>query len=361
MSEATAPDPFLDPDWLLAGFDVSADRYQFARVTRQTYADSVFLDHRIRPRPAETVSLTGAQVDAALLHSRVKQSAWIFHTGFCGSTLLASCLDHPGFTLVLREPLVLSRLAHALRGNAPRSLARNGSADEAGPGNSARVLTDRVIGLCERSYAGEALLVKPSNFANKLLGPVMGAVPFAAQRKAVLMSCSLESLLVSILKKRSEAESLLPGFVTALLQDSDYLAESGLPGTEGLDLLQLAVVFWHCQRHFLQQQSGLVNSSKMLKLGMERFLAEPLQVLAEVSAFLDLRLPAETLQETVESGAFRRHSKQAHAEYSPGEYHREQQVTRDRHAVEIDAAMAWAAPLLARLPVEPFEEAGPAA
>jgi hypothetical protein len=345
MSQGPGSYPELGPDWLLAGFDVAAGRFQFARVSRQTYHDSVFLDHRIQPRPAETMSLDCRQVDGVLQNSKVKQSAWIFHTGFCGSTLLATCLDHPGHTLVLREPLVLSRLAHELRVNPAQNAI------------GTRALADRVIGLCERSYAGEALLVKPSNSANSLLGLVKAHDSAMVRRKAVLLSCGLESLLVSILKKRSEAESLLPGFVNALLQDSDYLAMSGLPGTEGLDLLQLAVVFWHCQRHFLQQQLLAVSKGEILKLGMERFLAEPLPVLAEVSAFLGLGLPAEMLRETVESGAFRRHSKQALTDYSPDEYHREQREIRERYAAELEIAMDWAAPLLARLPIEPFRPA----
>jgi len=345
MSQRPASYPELGPDWLLAGFDAAAGRFQFARVSRQTYHESVFLDHRIQPRPAETMSLSVGEVDEVLRNSQVKQSAWIFHTGFCGSTLLATCLDHPGHTLVLREPLVLSRLAHELRVNPAQDAI------------GTQALADRVIGLCERSYAGEVLLAKPSNSASSLLGLVKAHDSATVRRKAVLLSCGLESLLVSILKKREEAEALLPGFVNALLQDSDYLVQSGLQGMGKLDLLQLAVVFWHCQRYFLQQHLVTAGRDAFLTLSMERFLAEPLSVLTEVSGFLRLGLPAETLQETVEYGAFRRHSKQALTDYSPGEYHREQQVIRERYAAELEVALDWAAPLLARLPVEPFRPA----
>ncbi len=338
------------PDWLLAGFEIDPGvpgqgRYHLAQVTRQTYHDSSFLDHRIQPMPTAKLTVNGEQVDEILASLPRKESAWVFHTGFCCSTLLASCLDHPGHTLVLREPLVLSRLAHAQR-------------NMAGPGSDAlQAASRRVIGLCERSFPAESVLVKPSNFANRLMDGLFPSSPSHPQRKAVLMTSSLESLLVSILKKQAEAEASLPAFVRSLLQDSDYAAQSGLAeDTRELSLLQLSVVFWHCQRHFLQRRLEQAEAGVFLPLGMERFLAEPEAVLLEVSGFLGLGLPPDVFRQTVESGAFRRHSKQTRQSYDPDAHQREQQEVRERFSREIAAALAWSEPLLQRLPVAGFDQ-----
>lgn len=340
-----SPDPaqLSSPDWLLAGFDLQAGRYHLAQVSRQTYQASAFLDHRIRPLPTETISLDGHQVDEVLGHSKLSQMAWVFHTGFCCSTLLASCLDHPGHTLVLREPLVLSRLAHEKRKNL------------GGDKSALTLATHRVTGLCERSYAGESLLIKPSNFANCLIEDLFHAGPQQPQRKAILMTSSLDSLLVSILKKQSEAEASLPGFLRALLLDSDYLQVAGLGDIDQFNLLQQSVLFWHCQRYFLQQCLTRSGTDTFMLLSMERFLAEPLAVLLQASHFLRLDLPQETLQQTVQSGAFRRHSKQTGQDYDAEVQQQEQQAIRSAHAQELSAALAWAAPLLQRLPVRPFD------
>jgi len=343
MSSKPGKVNFCSPDWLLAGFDLQADRYHFAQVSRLTYQASAFLDHRIQPLPTATSSLPGQKVDELLADSRPAPAAWVFHTGFCCSTLLANCLDHPGHTLVLREPLVLSRLAHAKRKSADGDAAL-------------QLATRRVTGLCERSYLGESLLVKPSNFANSLIDDLFPAVGKHPKRRAMLMTSGLQSLLVSILKKRTEAETALPGFLQALLQDSDYLQLAGLGAIDQLDLLQQSVLFWHCQRHFLQQRMAQAGADTFMILSMERFLSEPLAVLAEVSHFLQLGLPEQLLQQTVDSGAFRRHSKQKGQDYDPQLHHQEHQTTVARFRGEITAALEWARPLLERLPVKAFDQ-----
>ncbi|MDZ4728945.1 MAG: hypothetical protein SH820_03270 [Xanthomonadales bacterium] len=340
MTDSLDIKSLTSPDWLLAGFDAEKDRYHLAKVSRETYRASSFLDHRIQPLPTETLSITGQQLDKVLQHVSGPPASWIFHTGFCCSTLLASCLDHPGSTLVLREPKVLSLLAHAARKNTV----------------SSSFVQQRVIGMCERSYPGEALVIKPSNFANSLMGGLMFAEHHERQRKTVLMSSSLESLLISILKKRAEAEASLPAFLNALLQDSDYLQVTGISNPGQLHLLQQSVLFWHCQRRFLQQRLAEAAEGSFMSLSMERFLAQPQAVLAETSEFFNLGLAQKLIQETVETGAFGRHSKQTGKDYNPETHRMEQAATKALFATEIEQAMNWAEPLLEQLPIKPFDK-----
>ncbi|MDP1027514.1 hypothetical protein Q5H91_09845 [Sphingomonas sp. KR1UV-12] len=79
--------------------------------------------------------------------------AYVFHMSFCGSTLLATLLDRPGSVLALKEPHALVDIADAAHGAARLATtalaAFEQSAGEAG--------------------AGEAVVVKPSNWANNLI------------------------------------------------------------------------------------------------------------------------------------------------------------------------------------------------
>lgn len=325
-----------NPDWLLAGFDPAHDVYQFARVSRATYRDSAFLDHRIQPRPDAVRSAGGAEIDRMLAAVAPSPAAWIFHTAFCGSTLLASCLDHEGRTLVLREPGVLSRLAAHTR--AP--------ADTVPPARKRRVLA-----LVERRYEDEAVVIKPSNYANALLADVLARND--APRRCLLLGSGLKGLLLSVLKKRTEAEQLLGGFTEALLGDSDYRRRVRLPPLGKLSLLQQGVVFWHCQRHHFARIRAGTGGGSTMGMTLERFLAEPAATLTQISAFFGLGLDEEAILATVDTGAFRRHAKTG-SRYGPEQRRREADALAARHRDELDAARAWARPLLEALPPEPL-------
>ena len=332
------------PDWLLAGFDQGRELFQFARVSRQTYRDSSFLDHRIKPMPERVTTATGIEVDLTLAKLGRRPAAYIFHTAFCASTLLALCLDHPGRTLVLREPKVLAHLG-ALQRDTP----------SAGSVEMAR-LKQRVFGLLNRSYGVEAVVIKPSNFANSLLRDVLHEGSTTGdQHQCLMLSNGLRNLLISMLKNESEARERMPVFLQALLRDSDYLERAGLPPLESLDLLQQSAVFWHCQRHFFQCIKSLSGTRQLLPLSMETFLLRPLETLVAINEFLQLGLSAELLIEVVGRGAFRHHSKTS-AGYGPEQQRLEAEAIAQRHDAEIRRTLKWAGPLLRAIPVEPFSE-----
>ena len=175
----------LSPDWLLAGFDAGREVLQFVRVSRQTYADSAFLDHQIRPLPETVRTAALEEVDEAIRATALPPARYIFHTAFCCSTLLSNCLDHAAQTLVMREPLVLPRLATALR---------QASAEET---VALAAPAQRILYLQRRNYAGEPVVVKPSNFANRVME--QESVSDGGPHRWLLMSSSLRSLLLSIL------------------------------------------------------------------------------------------------------------------------------------------------------------------
>lgn len=326
------------PDWLLAGVDAVAGRAQFARVDRDTYLRSPFLDHRIEPMPTEAHSLPFEALEGAARALR-RPAGWVLHTAFCCSTLLARCLDHPGQTLALKEPLVLTRLA---------DLVRDGRPDD--------VPLHTLLRLMERGYPGESVLVKPSNYANALIPTLLEGDP---RRRVVLMSCSLDAFLVSLLKKAEEAEQRLPQFVAALLRDSDYAERARLAEAPPTGLLELGVVLWHAQRHALEAARARVGGRAMV-LSMERFLAEPGESLDAVSAHLCLGLDPATLQRTLTEGAFRRHAKSTDSAYDAGRRAEEAERLAQTHEQALAAARAYAAPLLERVPVPAWPgEPGP--
>ncbi|WP_442679355.1 hypothetical protein ACSBM8_17955 [Sphingomonas sp. ASY06-1R] len=142
--------------------DPAARRGTYVQTTAAALRATPFLDGR-------TPYWEGAPAQAALpLRSPSPLAAprMLFHVGFCGSTLLGTLLDRPGKTLVLREPQALTDLA-AYRSALDRDAYRD-------PGFS-----DVLAGLLSALYrpwaAGEAIVVKPSNWVNALLPDLVAA------------------------------------------------------------------------------------------------------------------------------------------------------------------------------------------
>ncbi len=198
------------------------------------------------------------------------------------------------------------------------------------------------------------VVVKPSNYANALAGRLL-APTVAPARASVMLSCSLRSLLVSVLKKQDEASRLLESFTAALLEDTDYRERIALPPLEKLSLLRQGVVFWHGQRH---QFSGLLRaapSGRVLPLTMEAFLQQPLATLSAVNRHFGLGLNDQDLKRTASAGALRRHAK-AGESYGPERRRLEAAAVAARHEDELRAALSWAESLLKEVPVTPLVE-----
>lgn len=346
MAEWLQSDDLVSPDWLLAGFDAAQGVYHFAAVDRETYSGSPFLDHRIRPVPTRLAQAEAGQVQQWFDDSAgSRPCTWILHTAFCASTLLASCLDVPGQSLALKEPLVLSRLAQDRR-----RLQRGPGGPVQDPGWTDHA--ERVMALSERSYGEERALVKPSNFANALAPELLG--PRGAHRRLILLSSGLEELLVSVLKKSEEAEQLMPGFLSALLQDSDYLARVGPLDVGKLNLLQQSAVFWHCQRHQMGRLMATVATDRVMPMTMRQFFDDPLDRIRAAADFAGIDLTENAVAAIVQEKVHSRHAKDRGSAYSPRQHRADAQRIAGQYRSDLDHALAWARALFERSPAPAF-------
>ena len=109
-----APEPRLedfatDPDLLLHRVDLERQEMVFAQVSRDTYLESAFLDARMAPVRGGKLRIPLAPLLSDPLPATASL-AFIFHTSFCCSTLLARSLQQPGTSHVLREPWAFSQM-----------------------------------------------------------------------------------------------------------------------------------------------------------------------------------------------------------------------------------------------------------
>ena len=164
-----------DPSWLLHGVDGRRREVSLTLTNRQELSWEPFLDTRWSREGA-----TGAVVPMELFLERQPSGPpplFLWHTAFCGSTLLARCLDRRGRCLSLKEPWAVTQLAAAAR---------------------VGLVGEREIGAAwsslGRGFApGEKVLIKPSNGANTLLADIG-----AAGERMVLLNSSLRHFLLSV-------------------------------------------------------------------------------------------------------------------------------------------------------------------
>ena len=262
---------------------------------------------------------------------------FIFHTAFCASTLLVKALDLPGRTTGLKEPDVLINLANRL----VRS-------DD--PGNRERLRL--VLRLLARPFApGESVIVKPTNFANRLLLPVLEELPEA---RAVLLYSDLPTLLRSLVKRgmwgRIWARRLYRSAAAWTSLDPGYDAGEQFELTD----LQVAGLAWLMQiRHFDEAARRLPGRTMIIDSA--DFLAGPAETLRRAGGFFGLAIDSAQAEANAGGPVFSRHSKFAQRDYSIEAREAEHDAAIAAHGEEIGMVVKWVESVAAhcRTPLRP--------
>lgn len=312
------PEP-LGPEWLAYRFDESDGSFRFTPYSREERAAVPFLtDDYLPPREWRTLS----QPETLALRQS-KPLHFVFHSGFCCSTLLTACLNVPGLASGFSEPLILNDIVGwRLRGAAPDQIGR--------------ALSD-ALRLLARPFAGDqAAVVKPSNILNGLAMAILALQPSA---KAIVMHAPLEDFLISIAKKgldgRRWARTLFvklraQGCMQPLgFNDADFFEQTDL---------QIAAMAWLAQQSLF---ATLIASypERACSLDSKIFMADTEQTLRRVTAFFDLSL-SESQFAAISSGPLARNSKGG-GRFSAADRAAEYDKMRTLHVDEIEKIVIW--------------------
>jgi hypothetical protein len=317
-----------DAAWLAHRYDPGHDAVHFLPVPRAMHRASTFLidDHL----PAGLTPLVVRRADAMAAAAPAAPIHFLFHSGYCCSTLLARAADHPGWAMGLKEPTILNDLV---------GWRRRG---DKGP-DMAEVL-DNVLTLLARPFApGEAVVVKPSTAINGLAAAMLALRPDA---RAVLMYAPLRTYLASIAKKgidgRLWVRTLLTGMLDDRLVDLGFGARDYIGQTD----LQVAAVGWLAQQHLYQQLVARYGPARVRTLDSATLLADPSAAVTALAALFGRPLAPAAVQEIVAGPAFGRHSKTGEA-FGVAERAAEHGEAARLHDDEIDKVAHWAASVAA--------------
>jgi hypothetical protein len=321
--DARSPESFLDdPHWFARGFDPRNGTVGFTQASREELADEPFLDMRWKRAGGRSGRMHLSSLVAALASKPEPQNLrFIWHTGFCCSTLLARALDMPGRNLSLCEPKLLVDAADAKRAGA---FALH-------PDLAA--LPSVAFKLLSRGFGdSEAVTVKPAPAANHLL-PEAAALPGA---RHLFLYSRCEDFVIAIARLGADGDAYTRAMVDVMRRDGiapNWTHER----TANLSPLRRAALAWHMQIAEFQTAA----SPDARALDCDVLLADPATVLGAADAFLGLGLGAGHAAQMVDGALFRRNAKKPGEAFDPGRRSSEYEEVRKRLGAELTEAVAW--------------------
>ena len=323
---ATAPFTLGDAEWLAHRYIESEDRVRFVRVVRARHGEVPFLTDDCLGELGPGHELPAAQ---CLAQAAPWPLHFLFHSAFCGSTMLVRGLDRPGLAMGLSEPVILNDVVgFRRRGAAPAAVAR---------------AADLATRLLARPFdPGEAVVVKPSNVLNPLAELLLA---LRAEARAVFLYAPLETFLISVARKglgcRLWARELAEGYLA-----EGFLAPLGLSPAELFRQtdLQVAAAGWLAQHLHFARLAEKLGPARLRPLDAERMTADAAATVAAVGGHFGLKLAAAEVEEMAAGPAFTRHSKSGEA-YSAAARSTDYAAAREAYGEEIDVVLAWATKL----------------
>lgn len=291
-NETEGADPFADPRWFPERFDDRTGELSFVLTDRDALAGQAFLDARWSRLGAER-----KRVGAAALIPRLPvdtpRTNFLWHTGFCCSTLLAKALDAPQRNLSLCEPQILVEVADAKRMGL---LAHGGAYTK---------LPQLVFHLLTRTIDSDAsTTLKPAPAANFLLHE-------AAQQTSgpmLFLFSDCRSFLISLIGMGEEGRKYARRMLLAVLGDGHPQSYWPVPQIMSLSDLEAAALVWHMQMaEFLREWPLLGTRAR--SLDCDAFLESPVEVLNLLDEFFSLGLGSEHAKHVTEGPLFRRNAK----------------------------------------------------
>ena len=312
-----------DPEWLAQGFDPSGRAMDFVHVPRAALRELSFLtDQALRQHERRTIPLDVVERCRADLHQVPVH--YVFHTAFCGSTLLARALEALGAGAALKEPGLLTNLVYHL----PRW----------NDGGSRQRIDLAVALLARPVESAPATIVKPSCFASSLAPALLGARP---ESRAIFLSSSLEDFLAAVAKRsirgRAWARRAFADATRHMPFDFNFAPSELLELTD----LQIAGLTWLMRTHFLRRTAASLGQHRILELQFDELAEAPQSTLLRAANFLGTPCSEERVRDALASPVFGVHAKQDGQAFTMTDRERELSEIRAAHREELETVAGW--------------------
>lgn len=324
----------VSPDLFPARFDFAARRVLFTKMSPRWYRESAFLEPN-RVRGHCTLSASMDWVERAVAPARWEATSLVFHTAFCGSTLLTRALEAVYDCLALREPEALTTL---------RDYARTREHVNPAVDTATRVAYQTVFGLLSRGYHPEQGVVLKANDNATVLMPEL--VQWRNTAPVLFMYVPLREFLVGCLRAEKRREWIAARY-RAMRPYAEQLLGFGAELVIADDAFgEMAAMYWS-YNVALYHRARTDNAPNLRSLEFGVLLADPVGVLERVAGLFSLApLPSVNAGQALDQ-LFSTHAKVDGKPYSPQA--RDAQIARtlDENPLHLHAAEALARRLLA--------------
>lgn len=273
-----------DPCWFPDRLSPDLRTITFVRVIRRALIDSPFLDQRLLVEPREEISIDLTHSDPAAatvrLTANTRPPAFIFHTSFCSSTLLARALQADGASLPLKEPRILFDAANMLR--APEK-----QVDQ----RTKQVIAGLVLGLVNRRFdPAERIVLKPTNLANNWL-----RYAIASGCPVLLMYSELKSFLISVLMRNEPGRLFARSIFSTLVQEGTPIAKIPLAQVLLFTDAQIAALAWRQQMELFAAAVSSAPRGQVKTLWSEDFRSRPQETVHAAFVHFDTSLSPDAV------------------------------------------------------------------
>ncbi len=312
----------LAPEWLAHRYQPDGDKIHFIHAPRAIQQSATFLSDEYLPDNLARKIIN--RKDAIISTGSAGPAHFIFHSGFCCSTLLARALDIENKSMGLKEPVILQDSAGYYFGATDKQKARD-------------VIRDLLALLARPLNPSEATIIKPSCIVNGLAGDFMDLLP---QSRALLIHAPLPVFLGSIAKKQitgrlwareqfSELRKM--GLINLGFDDDQHFRQTDL---------QIAAAGWLAQQGIFQKLIERFGAERIATIDSEALLAAPDEAMSAIARLYQLNLDDEKIREIVEGPAFNSHSKHG-TEFDREGRNEERSSAESLHADEIAKVAFW--------------------
>lgn len=319
MSSPSPIGDFADARRFPVDLGVRTRAFLFLRIEEDTLDSTPFIDHRIAA-PIDRADRIPADRIVVERDDSVP-TGWLWHTSYCGSSLLARALHAMPGQVSLKEPLILRRL---------------GDAREKGfdltdtPQLSARLLA-------RPWHPGGGVLIKPTHAALNVAVELMHALPAS---RALLLHSELEDFLLRNVLKGPTTQARIGLAAERALRATSFLQRLPREAAHPPDIVCAAALQWAAQRELALDVIEAVGGSRMRTLGAARLYADVAGVAQRVQQWLGLPAAATDIEARVARVADR-HSKNFAQAYGPEERRRDDAMLRERHGPALVHGMRW--------------------